>query len=227
MTTLASVLRLMETGRSLPADGGVTVLPAPSDRDALVLGLTGHHVVAADVPSNWVRRQLPAGDLSAPLNPPFLTALGARLGRVPDNLDLLLLAPACPGTPDAELVEATTRVGAVEHPRVARARGHRDEVRVWCADGGLATLGRGVAGRLEAAIEVDPAARGRGLGRRLAGALRHAAPAGSSIWAQVAPANVASVRAFLAAGYRPVGAEVLFCAATGPNLQIRASNTGR
>jgi RimJ/RimL family protein N-acetyltransferase len=30
------------------------------------------------------------------------------------------------------------------------------------------------------------------------------------LWAQVAPANVASLRAFLAAGYRPVGAEVLF-----------------
>jgi RimJ/RimL family protein N-acetyltransferase len=30
------------------------------------------------------------------------------------------------------------------------------------------------------------------------------------VWAQVHPANVASLRVFLAAGYRPVGAEVLF-----------------
>ncbi len=225
MTTLAAVLRLVETGRSLPADGGVTVLPAPSGRDAVVLGLTGHHVVAADVAPTWVRRQLPAGDLSAPLNPPFLTALGEQLGRAPDNLDLLLLAPARPGTPEVDLVEAG--VGAVEHPRVSRARGHRDDVRIWCTEGGLATLGRGVAGRLEAAIEVDPTARCRGLGRRLAGALRHVAPAGSGIWAQVAPANVASLRAFLAAGYRPVGAEVLFCAAAAVNPQTRASDTGR
>jgi RimJ/RimL family protein N-acetyltransferase len=29
------------------------------------------------------------------------------------------------------------------------------------------------------------------------------------IWAQVAPGNAASVRAFLAAGYQPVGAEAL------------------
>ncbi|MCU1620749.1 MAG: Acetyltransferase family protein, partial [Modestobacter sp.] len=30
------------------------------------------------------------------------------------------------------------------------------------------------------------------------------------LWAQVAPANTASFRSFLAAGWRPVGAEVLF-----------------
>jgi hypothetical protein len=35
-------------------------------------------------------------------------------------------------------------------------------------------------------------------------------PEDAALWAQVAPANVASLRAFLAAGWRPVGAEVLF-----------------
>jgi len=35
-------------------------------------------------------------------------------------------------------------------------------------------------------------------------------PAEALLWAQVHPANVASLRAFLAAGYAPVGAEVLF-----------------
>jgi hypothetical protein len=29
------------------------------------------------------------------------------------------------------------------------------------------------------------------------------------LWAQIAPGNAASVRAFLAAGYEPVGAEAL------------------
>jgi len=57
-------------------------------------------------------------------------------------------------------------------------------------------------------LEVEPAARGRGLGTALAAA----APAlgKGPLWVQVAPANTASLRAFLAAGYRPVGAEVLF-----------------
>ena len=40
-------------------------------------------------------------------------------------------------------------------------------------------------------------------------AARHLVPPGTPVWAQVAPANAASVRAFLAAGFRPVGAEVL------------------
>jgi RimJ/RimL family protein N-acetyltransferase len=59
-------------------------------------------------------------------------------------------------------------------------------------------------------IEVDASARGRGLGTALAAAAPALVPAGAPLWAQVAPANTASLRAFLAAGWRPVGAEVLF-----------------
>jgi RimJ/RimL family protein N-acetyltransferase len=59
-------------------------------------------------------------------------------------------------------------------------------------------------------MEVDPAARGRGLGTALAAAAPALVPDGAPLWAQVATANTASLRAFLAAGYRPVGAEVLF-----------------
>lgn len=70
-------------------------------------------------------------------------------------------------------------------------------------------VGHGVAARWEVAIEVDPGYRGHGLGRALASAARHLVPAGRPLWAQIAPANAASVRAFLAAGFRPVGAEAL------------------
>jgi hypothetical protein len=42
-----------------------------------------------------------------------------------------------------------------------------------------------------------------------------------TIWARVAPANAASVRAILAAGYRPIGAEVLF-----PRQRPRLESTG-
>ena len=54
---------------------------------------------------------------------------------------------------------------------------------------------------------MDPGRRGTGLGRGLAAAARHLLPAGTPLWAQIAPANAASVRAFLAAGFTPVGAE--------------------
>ncbi|MGH9244157.1 MAG: GNAT family N-acetyltransferase, partial [Acidimicrobiales bacterium] len=54
------------------------------------------------------------------------------------------------------------------------------------------------------------AARGRGLARRLAAAATTLIPPGEPLFAQVAPANTASLRALLAAGYSPIGAEVLF-----------------
>lgn len=58
--------------------------------------------------------------------------------------------------------------------------------------------------------------RGAGLGRALAAAARHLVPGGSPLWAQIAPANAASVRAFLAAGYKLVGAEAhLACRISG------------
>jgi L-amino acid N-acyltransferase YncA len=75
---------------------------------------------------------------------------------------------------------------------------------------GLVTLGRGLAGRWELSVEVAPRHRGAGVGRRLIAAGRRVAPAGEPLFAQVAPSNAASLRAFLAAGFRPIGAEVLF-----------------
>jgi len=38
-------------------------------------------------------------------------------------------------------------------------------------------------------------------------------PDGEPVFMQTAPGNAASLRALLAAGYSPVGSEILFCAA--------------
>jgi len=113
----------------------------------------------------------------------------------------------------ARVEQERAKVAPGEHPRVIRALAHRAGVRVWTTpDGtGLLVLGRGVCGRWEAALEVAPAARGRGLGTALAAAAPALVP-DAALWAQVAPANTASLRAFLAAGWRPVAAEVLFTA---------------
>jgi GNAT superfamily N-acetyltransferase len=142
--------------------------------------------------------------IAAPLGARFLAALADRDGCEPGVLDAVLVAAPMPAD-GLELFPAE-----VDHPRVERAQLHRSDVRVWTtSDGcGLLTVGRGVAGRWEVSLEVDPAARGHGLGTALARAARSFVP--EPLWAQVAPANVASLRAFLAAGYRPVGAEVLF-----------------
>jgi GNAT superfamily N-acetyltransferase len=203
--TLAELLLHVEHGEYPPTDPWLSVLPAPSADTAAVLGFTGHVVVAADLDPAWVRDQLPGDDLSAPLNPPFLRACEQKLGRRVNNIDGLFLAAPLAGPPPVALAEDP----ALDHPRVRRARRYRPEVRVWTTGGGVLVIGRGVAGRWEAAIEVDPGHRGRGLGRALARAARHLVPEGRPIWAQVAPGNAASARAFLAAGYRPVGAEAL------------------
>jgi GNAT superfamily N-acetyltransferase len=200
--TLEDILARAEQGEYPAADLELTVCPAPSPRVSAVVAFTGHTVVATDIDPDWVRSTLPPGDLSAPLNAPFLTALCKRLGRRVNNIDMLLLADPGAGGVDG-LAEITER----DHPRVRRALGYRDDVRVWACEGGVVLLGRGLAGRMEVAVEVEPAARGRGWGRRLALAARSLA--GRPLWAQVAPGNAASVRAFLAAGYLPVGAEAL------------------
>jgi hypothetical protein len=162
-------------------------------------------VVAADVDPQWVADQVADHPLSAPLGARFLAALADRVGAEPGTLDAVLVAP----TPAAELPLVRAEL---DHPRVRRAQRHRSDVRIWTTpDGaGLLTLGRGVAGRWEVSLEVDAAGQGRGLGTALAAAAPGLVPDGEPLWAQVAPANTASLRAFLRAGYRPVGAEVLF-----------------
>jgi GNAT superfamily N-acetyltransferase len=193
------------TGRFPPADGSVTVVPQPSPRDCGVIDFTAHAIVFADVDPGWVTAQLPPGDLSAAVSPPFLSALGQATGRSAHGIDVLFVAAALTGCPPLELIPDAD----LAHPRIARARAYRDDVRAWQADGGLVTVGLGVAGRWEVAVEVKPGYRGRGLGRLLAQSARHLVPAGEPLWAQVAPGNAASVRAFLAAGFVPVGAEAL------------------
>ncbi|MFE9388360.1 GNAT family N-acetyltransferase [Streptomyces sp. NPDC006784] len=214
MDTLAKILKSAAQGGFPPPDGGLTVRPQPSPRDAGVLALTGLSVVFADVPPEWVRRQVPPDDLGAPMGPPFLSALCGRTGREAGSIDVLLVLP--PGTGPAprreEPRDTRALVGPPDpaHPRVADALAHRSHVRVrTTADGGTLVTGRGVAGRWEVAAEVEPSARGAGLGRALAATARALVPPDEALWAQVAPGNAASLRAFLAAGFVPVGTEVL------------------
>ena len=211
--SLEGILDQAAEGRYPPPDGGVTILPAQSSpRAAGVIAFTAHAVIFIDADAEWVAGLLPPGDLSAPLTPAFLDALCARTGRQAQSTDVLGLATPLPGRPDIDLRRLATSSGDPLHPRLARAHRYRDDVRAWQADGGIVMLGRGVGGRWEVAVEVDPDRQSRGLGRRLARAARHLVPGGAPLWAQIAPGNVASMRAFLAAGYVPAGAEALLIA---------------
>ncbi|MEJ8645855.1 GNAT family N-acetyltransferase [Streptomyces sp. MS1.HAVA.3] len=209
--TLTEILDAAAAGRFPPPDGGTTVVPQEHGRDAGVIAFTAHSVVFTDEDPDWVGSTLAALDcdaLAATMNPRFLAALLDRTGRSTDTIDLLTVAGPLSGEPPLELRE----LADPDHPRVRRALRRRDDVRVWSADGGVLVLGRGVAGRWEAAIEVDEDVRERGLGRQLARAARHLVPDGQPVWSQQATGNARSIRAFQAAGYRPVGAEALMLA---------------
>ncbi|MGW0626882.1 GNAT family N-acetyltransferase [Streptomyces sp. NPDC002758] len=213
METLRDILDAVARGVFPPADGGTTVVPQPSHRDAGVLSFTAHSVVFTDEDPEWVRETLRAADcdrLAATMNARFLMAFLARTGRRHDTIDALLTASPLPGEPPLALKE----ISDPGHSRIAYARRRRDDVRAWTADGGVVVLGRGVAGRLEVSVEVDEAVRHRGLGRLLVTAARHLTD--EPLWAQVSPGNARSMRAFQAAGYAPAGAEALFLAAAGP-----------
>jgi GNAT superfamily N-acetyltransferase len=212
---LAGLLEDLAAGRPPAADMSVTVLPRPPGTAvAVLLGLTAHHVVAADVEPDWVRSVMPPVSLSGRMGPAVLTALAGRVGAEPGGQDVVLVTPPRPRPEAAPALRPANPAG---HPRLERAMRYREDVRAWETDGALLILGRGVAGRWEVSLEVDPACRGRGLGRRLAAAAAALVPSGAPLWAQVHPANVPSMRAFLAAGYRPAGAEVLFTSRGGPD----------
>lgn len=202
---LRELLEAAARGSPPPADGAVEVLPAPAGPAMAVVAFTAHFAIATDAPEDWVRARLPAGDLLAPTSPRFVAALAERLDARTDGLDVVLAAPGL-GGPSA--LRACARDA---HPRVRRALAHREDVRVHedAAGRAVVILGRGLAGRTEVAVEVDPDHRGRGAGRAALVQARRLVAPGAALFAQTAPGNAASLRALLAAGFAPIGGEVL------------------
>jgi GNAT superfamily N-acetyltransferase len=184
------------------------VLPRLLGPADAMIGFTGHFVLAADISPAAVAARLPEGDLSVPMSAAFLTWVGECIGGRPLTFDALLCALGTGAGPPEWLQPDAS----VDHPRIARARRYRDDIDVWRThDGqGILSIGRGVCARWELGFEVAPDARGAGLGRRLVAAACALLPAGTPLWAQIAPGNASSLRAVLAAGFVPVAAEVLF-----------------
>jgi GNAT superfamily N-acetyltransferase len=208
MTELLDVLLAAAAGRFPPADALVEVLDSPPGPSDAVVAFTAHHVVAANVRADDVLARLDPDDIGAPMGARFLAWLADQVGAEPGMLDAVLVADPTRAPAREKLVP---RDDLAHHPRVARAIQYRTGVRVFAdpEERGVLALGRGLAGRLEVSLEVEPDHRGHGLGRVLADAARSLSD-GESVFAQVSPGNVSSLRAFLAAGYRPIASEVLF-----------------
>lgn len=204
MHPFAEILSDAAAGRFPSVDGGFEVMAPHRSGHAAIVEFTGHAVVLADVSHS---------ELSA------LGADGFGGASHPDIKRLIAGAGGAIGSHDAVLVargrgpidrsELASRHDLDDHPRVVRSRRHRLDVEVYANDTGLVTVGRGLVGRLEISVELLGSDHPAGAGRRLIESALHLVPAGDAAWAQVAPGNAASLRAFLACGFVPIGAETL------------------
>ena len=202
-----------------PEDGVTEVVGAVAGAGAAVLSFTAHHVVAADVPPAEVHAVVDPTNLNGPVAPAVLAWLADRTGLRAGSLDVILAWVPERAVPTSVPVR---EVEPGDHPRVVRARRWRRDLRVFAGEDGMVVIGRGLAGRLELSVEVAADRRDRGLARRLVPAALAAAAPDEPVFAQVAAANAASLRALQPAGFAAVGAEVLF----GPHQDFLRRTAG-
>lgn len=204
MHPLQEALTRCADGVFPPADGMAETVPPDAAGTHAVVEFTAHSFVLTDrSPSDVVARGADGyGGASAPDLLRWLAGADGWIG----TQDAVLLATGTGGTGPA----LDARPDLLDHPRARRAAAHRRQVRVFGDGTGLVTVGTGLVGRTEVSVELlDGVARGAGHGRRLITAARALVPAGELLFAQVAPGNAASLRAFLAAGFVPIGSETL------------------
>ncbi len=199
---LLALLLAAADGRYPPVDGGITWL-GPLDRGIeAVVCFTGHSVIATRLgPADFA--DLPLDGFGPAHGVDVLTRLRGPSGRE--------------GVTDAIVVGRGTGLGSdlperhdlEDHHRVAYARSIRSAVTVHGDERGLITLSLGLAGRRELSIEAAPAGQGRGWGSSLLAEALALVPAGSPLFAAVSPGNARSLRAFLGAGFEPIGSETI------------------
>ncbi|MCH6160770.1 hypothetical protein [Streptomyces marispadix] len=218
-TTGHPLLRLLldaADGRFPPADGGVTVLGPLSGGLECSVAFTGHAVVATALPADDVRALRPDG-FGGSLAPDLLRALAGPHGTI-GGVDATLTARGTGGRP-----RLPVRSGVEDRPRVRHARELRTRIRTFGDERGLVVLAEGLAGRRELSCELDDPATGagRGLGRSLLRDALTLVPGGEPVFAAVSPGNARSLRAFLAAGFTPVGSECIVRPSRGPRTADR------
>ena len=202
---LLELLLAAAAGRFPPVDGAVTVLPPlPSGLD-LIVAFTGHAVVATDLGADDLQRAGADGYGGAVT--PDVQRLVAGDGGWIGTQDLILVGTGL-GDEGAR-PPLPRRDDLADHPRVAHALAIRDDVEVYADDRGLVTVARGAAGRREISLELVPDRQGAGAGRGLLRAARRLVPAGTTVFAAVAPGNARSLRLFLKQGFTPIGAEIV------------------
>ncbi len=201
---IIKILESAAAGRFPPVDGLAEVLPRFSESPhECVVEFTGHAYVLSDI-SQQELDELGADGFGGVIQPEVLRGLAGPEGWVGCH-DVLLCHRGL-GRADS----LPERTDLDDHYRVRHARVLRREVRVFCDERGLVTLGRGIADRTEISIEVAQVDRARGFARSLLTDAIGLVDEGAWCFAEVSPGNAASLRAFLAAGWKPIGAEVVY-----------------
>jgi hypothetical protein len=210
---LFGVLERAADGVFPAVDGLVDVLPPDDAGTWAIAEFTGHAFVLTE---RSIGDSVFSGvdAFGGVTQPAFVLALAG--GGVIGSHDLVLVRRG--GSTAAALPETTD---FDDHPRVRRARHHRHGVRVLGDERGLVTIGVGLAGRTELSVEVVAADHSAGVGRQLILGGVADVPTDALVFAQVAPGNAASVRAFLSCGFLPIGSEILIEPAGRPGHPSR------
>lgn len=165
------------------------------------MSFTGYAVIATGRPAEEVLARSPDGYGGA-LAPGFLLWLAGEDGRVGCQ-DAVLVAPG-EGGADRDL---SRHHDLDAHSRVRHAQALRSDVRVYGDDTGFVTVGVGLGGLTEMSVEIT-AGHGLGHGRSLIRRGLTLVDPADVVVAQVTPGNARSLRAFLAAGFVPIGSAV-------------------
>ena len=222
---VALALRRAVRGEFPAVDGVVEVVPRWRAGLIGIVCFTGHALIAAapGEPSDSTTDALPLPedvrrriDAFGGAHDPRVVAAFAGAGGWIDSLDVVLAARGVGGQPSL-----VARPDLVDHPRARHAAKVRDDVHCFSppVGGGFLTLGTGLGGLPELGIELDEhlgpeihgesaGAAGAGApwsGREMISAALTLVPEGDVVVAAVAPGNARALRAFLAAGFSPVG----------------------
>jgi hypothetical protein len=202
MNRLAEVFADTADGVFPAVDGQIEVVPASADLALeAVVEFTGHALVVTDLSKEEVLAQ-GFDAFGGIVSPDFLRWLAGPDGEI-GCLDAVLVRRG------AGRSKLTARTDLDDHPRVVAAHQRRNDVTVYGDERGLITVGRGLAGRWEVSVELLAAVAGEGTGRMLISEAVGHVPSGEPVFASVAPGNAASLRAFLACEFTPIGAEVM------------------
>ena len=189
-------------------DGSVEVVESPPGKTDAVVAFTAHHVIAGHPDPEAVRSHLDPNDPDAPMSAGFLSWFGDQLGSTPGAVRVVMVAK---GTGEGAPMLAA-RDDLAGHLGVAAELVNRQNIELYSDRYGQSVhiLGDGLAGRRELSVQVPASQRRAGTGQRLVQSALALTPPGKPLFAQVEAGNAASLRAFYNAGFRPVGAEVLF-----------------